>query len=515
MPQPGHSVSRRKFLRITTTAAAALSTQSGWSALAQTPHARLTFGSKASNKPVPEDFVGLSYENMQLEDPSFFSAANRSLVEEFRKITPHGVLRLGGNTSEFSWWKANATDVEPKRAESPWKSTGEPTSATTFAITPEAIDNLDGFLRATGWSCIYGLNLGYGSAEQDLPEAKYVFQKLGPRLAYFQIGNEVDLFKRHLRDPATWNVDTYLKEWLPIAQAVQAALPGAKFGLPDVASDVKWLPAIADRWSAISNKPHVVSMSHHYYWSGPPSNPKATIANLLKGDPGVSVDAAMARSASEKLGPAVQWRMTEGNTIYRGGKWGLSDVFASALWSADYLLKLASLGYAGVNLHGGSGHAQAVSVGGTFVGESSMPDPTVPHPKPFYTPIANEGTLAGAGVDGKLSSKYVLEPVAYGMEFAAAFAGARMLPVTLDAGGINATAYAAVRPDGKTIVAIINKDANKLTLDGTPLVVQRVLTAPEIDSHEAALLDGSHMFPGSDSNITVPPHTAVLAIRKG
>ena len=32
------------------------------------------------------------------------------------------------------------------------------------------------------------------------------------------------------------------------------------------------------------------------------------------------------------------------------------------------------LGYSGVNLHGGSGHAQAVSVGGTFVGEADMKD---------------------------------------------------------------------------------------------------------------------------------------------
>ena len=26
-----------------------------------------------------------------------------------------------------------------------------------------AIDRLEGFLRATGWNCIYGLNLGVGS----------------------------------------------------------------------------------------------------------------------------------------------------------------------------------------------------------------------------------------------------------------------------------------------------------------------------------------------------------------
>ena len=38
-----------------------------------------------------------------------------------------------------------------------------------------------------------------------------------------------------------------------------------------------------------------------------------------------------------------------------------------------------------------------------------MKDPNIPHPKPFYTPIANEGTLAGSGVNGKLNSTYLLE----------------------------------------------------------------------------------------------------------
>ena len=53
---------------------------------------------------------------------------------------------------------------------------GEPPPTTIFAITPEAIRNLDGFLRATGWTCIYGLNLGFGSAEADIPEAQFVAQ---------------------------------------------------------------------------------------------------------------------------------------------------------------------------------------------------------------------------------------------------------------------------------------------------------------------------------------------------
>ena len=44
---------------------------------------------------MPRDFLGLSYESAQLADPAFFSASNSTLVSAFRKLCPHGVLRLG------------------------------------------------------------------------------------------------------------------------------------------------------------------------------------------------------------------------------------------------------------------------------------------------------------------------------------------------------------------------------------------------------------------------------------
>lgn len=508
--------SRRHFLETSTLAAAAFALPSVLRAQDAPVPVTLKIGAGTGPK-VPVDFIGLSYENMQLEDPTFFAPENIGLVQQFRNMSARGVLRLGGNTSEFGWWQPTADTPAPKRVDSPWKATGEPTAATVFAITPKAIDNLDGFLKATGWTCIYGLNLGYGTPETDIAEAKYVFNKLGPRLQYFQVGNEVDLFKGHLRDPETWNVDTYLAEWLTIARAVQKALPAAKFGIPDVAGDVTWLPKIADRWAAVEDKPNVITMSHHYYWSGPPSNPEANIANLLKVDPKVAQHAAMTKEAAAKMGANVTYRMTEGNTVYRGGKSGVSDVLASALWGADYLFQLMSDGYCGVNLHGGSGHAQAVSVGGVFHGEALMKDPTAPHPKPFYTPIANEGTLAGAGVDGKLNGKYVMEPVGNGMKFAGAFAGATMVPVEFDPGGRNVVAYAAKRPDGKTIVAILNKEATESIRITAPLFETiQILTGPALDAPEAhvntVVRETSSRRSTTGQTFTLPPHMATLIV---
>jgi hypothetical protein len=503
------SLARRKFLADSSLAAASLLL--GRNAFAQpgSSTASLKVQTSAAGSAIAPDFIGLSYENMQLEDPSFFSPRNTGLVAQFKAISPRGVLRLGGNTSEFNWWKATPSSPAPKR--NLVLKNGDKPQDTLYAITPETIRELDGFLKATGWSCIYGLNLGFGTPETDLPEAEFVYKTLGPRLQYFQIGNEVDMFVQyHLRDADTWNVNAYLQQWLVIARAVQKAIPAAKFGMPDVAGKVEWLTAIADQWAGVADKPNVTTLSHHYYWNGPPSNPAATVQSLMKPAPRVLAQAEPTRAAAAKMHTA--YRMTEGNTVYRGGKYGLSDVFAAALWSADYLLQLMTLGYSGVNLHGGSGHAQAVSVGGTFVGEAAMANPNDPHPKPFYTPIANEGTLAGSGVNGKLNSKYLLEPCGYGMKFVSGFAGGTLLPVDFHPGAVNATAYAVRRADGKVVVAILNKDETQtleLELPGARL--EQVLTAPALTAREAHVLNGAAaagVVKVAGGKVMVPAHTA-------
>ena len=59
-------------------------------------------------------------------------------------------------------------------------------------------------------------------------------------------------------------------------------MPEATFGMPDIASKMSWLPAIADAWAGIENRPNVITLTHHYYFGGPPSNPEVNIPNLLK-----------------------------------------------------------------------------------------------------------------------------------------------------------------------------------------------------------------------------------------
>jgi hypothetical protein len=446
---------RRRFVIATAATAASLKTFAQTAASGAPQPAKLTLHADQPGAAIPHNFVGLSYETQQLSEPGFFSPANHGLIAQLRALAPHGVLRLGGNSSDYAFWKATPDAVPPPRAPRPYK-VGDPPPDLTYNVTPEAVHNLRGFLDVTGWTCLYGINFGTNTPAIAADEAVFVAKTLGAKLEYFQVGNEADRFGSTIRDPKTWTADKYFDEWIVFANAIRAKVPGAKFGLPDTAGNPEWYAVVVTRLLALDEheRPDVGALTHHYYFTGPPSNPKATVANLLQADPHVQKLYDDIHAAAVRLGSGehrtVQYRMTEGNSCYRGGKPGLSDIFAASLWSADYLLKLASLGYAGVNLHGGTAKLIASSLGGVLPGEALLADPNEPHPKPFYTPIAEVG------------DSYVAEPVSFGMRFAQRFAGATLVGVDFDPGEVNATAYAAKMPDGRVLVAVINKDA---TLD--------------------------------------------------
>ena len=355
-------------------------------------------------------------------------------------------MRLGGNSSEFCWWKTKETDEPPELPESARMENNWMPHAFT-AIEPVAVDRLGGFLKATGWNAIYGLNLGTGTPERAAEEAAYVAKKLGKRLLFFQIGNEPEFYRNadnRLRG-ADWNFDNYLGQWLTFAQAIIRRVPNAKFGGPDIGSNAQWVIQFASQ--APQQLPgRVVALSGHYYVMGPPDNPEVTVQRLLT--PDGNLDRDVPRIVNTAKANNLVYRMTEGNSCYRGGKPGVSNAFCSALWAADYLLKLASLGCAGVNLHGGGASVIRLSLGGHLPGEKLTPDgPAIAAEGSFYTPIA-----------GSRERGFKARPVFYGMKLAGVLAGGRMRPVNLESAPANASAWAADLPDGKTRMVLINKD---------------------------------------------------------
>jgi len=429
---------------------------------------------------VPVDYTGLSYEAPQLYNPAYFSAANTSLVDAFRGLSSRGVLRVGGNLSDVTRWKGASGDFStPKQVAGieygktywEWKLTDASVRANKDgAITPEAIRNLGGFLRATNWKLIYGLNFGCGSPQRAADEAACVMQEVGERLVAFQVGNEADFFggRPQFRDKP-YEFEQYFREYQEFVEAVRAKVPKAPFAGPDTAANMDWVDRFGQRAGNSA-----VMLSSHFYAMGPAKDPSMDAAFLLSHNQKLDKQIQQVKQALANSG-GLPFRMTEGNSCFGGGKPGVSDAFASALWGADYMLACAAAGYSGVNLHGG--------------GDG------------LYAPIA---------VGDNLSTE--LRPLYFGMQFAEQFAGWELRICTV-AGEANLTAWLARNVD-KHQLALINKD-------GAPVEVQlkgglagrRVshamsLSGPGLDAKDGVAL--AKVKAPSGSTFSVPGYSALL-----
>jgi hypothetical protein len=411
-------LNRRAFVSMAALAGARM-----WSGAGADASATLR-GSSAVIARMPLDFTGLSYEMPQLYNPDFFSANNTQLVEAFRRLSTNGVLRVGGNLSDVSRWKSDAGDfatakqtaaIEHGKTYWEWKLTDIwVREHRDGAITPAAIRALRGFLDATNWRLLYGLNFGSGSAERAADEAACVAREIGNRLMAFQIGNEDDFFgsNRFYREPP-FGFAEYAKGYGEFVAAIRARVPGAKFAGPDTATNMGWV----DEYAKSGPGKDAVLLSSHFYAMGPAKDPAMNAERLLGPSAGLEKQiVAAARAVADSDGLA--FRMTEGNSCFGGGKPGVSDALASALWAMDYMLHVGSAGYIGVNLHGG--------------GDG------------YYTPIET--------MDAKVATP---RPEYWGMQMANRFAGFELLRCELETSA-NVTAFLG-RKDKAVQVAMINK----------------------------------------------------------
>ena len=403
---------RRRFL--------AASLAASCSALASSPRAATLHSGRElqlavlpdePGNPIAPDFAGLSYETSQLSDPGFFSPQNAPLAAFHRRLGAAGILRIGGNTSEFGVWTPRAAQMQTTVAALGPDTGRQP--APRRPVTPLAIQNLRGFLALSGWRLIYGLNMGSESPKIVADEAAYVAGVMGNRLLALQLCNEPDLFNRNGLRPADYDYRKFSAEWQRYFRAVRRRLPRVPVAGPDTADNDQWLLRFA-----AEHRHDLAFLTQHYYAEGPPTDPSMTLERLL--GPSRKLEAQFNAVAAARRQTGLPFRMVETNSCYQGGKAGVSNTFASALWAADLMYRLAQAGAAGVNFHGG-GYG-------------------------WYTPVA--GTRANG---------FVARPEYYGM-LLFAVAGTGRLMTTKMEGEIDAPvrAYCVRTRDGDLKVIVLN-----------------------------------------------------------
>jgi Glycosyl hydrolase family 79 C-terminal beta domain len=377
---------------------------------------------------IPDDFTGLGYEISSVATPDLLSTKNHVHVQLVRGLGTGGVIRVGGITSDSASFSPDAS-VSP--------------AAKATVINAGSLRDLAGFLNATGWRLIWGLNLGSGDAQSAAEEAVAVAAAVKDKLLAFEIGNEPDgfagdVFSAHR--PKTYGYDDFLKEYRAYKAAVRSKLPGAPFAGPDASYRTDWVTRFA-----ADEGGDLKFLTRHYYRSGannpyldkligdgPNISPEQRASYedrrknnkaemLLRADPNVHSFLQEISAASH-----VPLRVCETNSFYGGGQPGVSDVFVSALWVLDFMWVLASGGAAGVNMETGVNQLDFVS---------------------YYSPIPND-------TNGAVS----VAPEYYGMLAFAQGARGERVALDYDAGGVNLTAYAAIDDQGQLAVTLINKD---------------------------------------------------------
>ncbi len=357
-------------------------------------------------------FLGLAYEKLSLLTPLF---TDNNLLGLFERLGT-GVLRIGGASVDQSVWTPNG-------------------AGQTFGqVAPSDVDALAAFLRATGWSCIYGINLGGSATGATTPalaaaEVAYVAQKLGSALIGVELGNECETYGSSFC-AGNWSVESFEALWQQYRSAIVAVTPGAPMCGPAAGSKL-------DTWTLpfgeyVTNSQ--ISLLTQRYTRGPAST--ASVDDLVTPDSALSTELLMLHYGAQSID--VPFRIDGLSSYADGGSAGISNSYASALWVMDTIFQTALAGGSGVNLQCGGQQP------GTAIAD-------------------NNGIVLGA------------QPVFYGALLAAMAGSGTLLSTQLSAGALNVTAYAIQTASGMSVL-LVNKDAAQ-SLDVSIVLPQAMSSA--------------------------------------
>lgn len=420
-------------------------------------------GATPVGRPIPAGFIGLSIEYRSAlyyfgDDPAHPDPVFIQLV---RNLTPgqSPVLRFGGDTTDWTWWPTPGV-VRPAGIR---YSLGPSWTAASLATA-----------RQLNARLILGINFEADSAAIARTESSQLLAGIGrPYVAGFELGNEPEVYGTLgwyftpagvpvLGRRASYRFATYLPDYARIAAALPRSVPlvGPASGAP------KWLAGLG---RYVRANPRVRLVTFHRYplnrcFTGRASAAYPTIGHLLSAASSSGLADSLAAAVKVAHARGLPFRSDELNSVACGGKLGVSDTFASALWALDTLFAMARVGVDGVNIH-------------TFGGA-------------FYEPFSVHQDAAG-----QWSAS--VKPLYYGLlTFArAAPPGSRLLPTPGRA--VKPLSIWATRTPGGTIRALLINDALRRTVQAAVRLpttrtqaVATQLRAPRVGARTGVTLGG-------------------------
>jgi hypothetical protein len=350
------------------------------------------------------DFTGFSFEKTHVMNGSLTSN-NTNLIALY-KLLGSPMTRLGANDVErCSWAGAGPAPSQPN---------GQPFST---KVTTGGVDQLCGFLAATGSKAVYGVNFQLGNVAASSAEAAYVMSQCPSSIVGIEIGNEPDKFGNWVSQQSDYE---------KFADAILAT-PGALLVGPACTSKAAVLFSAPFADSVAAKYPGKLTLLAQHSYVAAANSSGCSVPNLQITTTQLTdiFDTVHAAATKNSL-PA--WRMDENNTCSGHGQQGVSDTFIAGLWAIDYMFEVAKRGGSGINFHNGE----------------NGQDGTVPF---YYEPLRED---KGAVVQ--------VQPEYYGMLLFAEAGAGSMVSATVSTSAQYFTAW-AIKAKGFTSVVLNNRDA--------------------------------------------------------
>jgi hypothetical protein len=310
------------------------------------PVSRVATIGAASNAPaIPSGFVGLSLEQNSLAyytgtDPQ---SVNPVFLQLIRNLNPgqRPVLRLGGDSTDKSWLPIRGM------AQPEWVK---------FTFTPSWLQEARALAGDLGARLIVGVNFEAADPQITAAEAGGLIDGLGrSTVDALELGNEPELYSgfNWYRNTAGVGIKGRGPTWSPAEYAQQTtafarALPDVPLAGPAVGS-TKWIDALG---TILSRGPRLsVVTVHAYPLKKCSASTRVTIPELLARSSSVGLADGVAGAVRVAGTHGDPLRVGEMNSVSCGGETGVSNTFATSLWSLNTLFNLARVGVAGVNFH--------------------------------------------------------------------------------------------------------------------------------------------------------------------
>jgi hypothetical protein len=305
--------------------------------------------------------IGAASQGFSVESADFAHGYLTSalLAKRLRTLGRHGVLRIGGYSMDLVWPTFGAYRHAPA-----------PAQAIGGVVDQSDLDQLRRLLDDTGWKVTIGLPLKAVidqallkdptkdpappvAFDQAVAEVKAAHQTLGDDLIGVEVGNEFD-------NVTTMTSAQYYDVLKRYHAAIAAAVRGAHIRMVGPSANTSSTNTVLDNFvTAVASDPSTTptrtleELSSHYYPGSHCGSSTLKLATLMSDatylKTRAKVEGIMAEGA--RLGYRVPSVINESNSASCSGQPGVSDAYASSLWSLDALLQATQLGISRVHFH--------------------------------------------------------------------------------------------------------------------------------------------------------------------